>query len=408
MSQHDPAFQTWIDDARARSPLEVAQSIGFAPKNRTGNERFGPCPTCGGNDRFSLVLRGSKAGVFHCRGCGAKGAGAIDLVMQIRGLDFMKACEELAGPPPKGSTWTDADRAAWEERRAREAREREDLAAKREAEAQRYREAERARLFSLWRNEALPLSAAVAKATGSSARAYLEARGIDVPEICALRQVRALPYFHGEDAQGKLKAIHTGPAMLAVFQRVDGRFGGLHITWFDPARPGEKMRLLDEDGEVLPAKKMRGTKSGCAIPICGAAPTQIGRLFLGEGIETVLSVRTALARAGRLMKSDGFWTSGDLGNLGGPHVETLPHPILKDAAGRARRVPGPQPGPGPAIVIPPNVRELVLLGDGDSDPFLTQHALARAAARWRRPGLAIRTVMAPEGADFNDVLRGAA
>jgi hypothetical protein len=46
----------------------------------------------------------------------------------------------------------------------------------------------------------------------------------------------------------------------------------------------------------------------------------------------------------------------------------------------------------------------VLLGDGDSDPFLTECALRRATARWSTPHRRVRTAFAPSGHDFNDLL----
>ena len=55
-----------------------------------------------------------------------------------------------------------------------------------------------------------------------------------------------------------------------------------------------------------------------------------------------------------------------------------------------------------------SVEELILLGDGDSEPVLTRFAMLRAARRYLQPGRIIRIAFAPAGADFNDVLRGAA
>ena len=43
---------------------------------------------------------------------------------------------------------------------------------------------------------------------------------------------------------------------------------------------------------------------------------------------------------------------------------------------------------------------------GDSEPFRTRCVLARAAARHGRPGLAVRTVIATPGKDFNDMIKG--
>ena len=60
---------------------------------------------------------------------------------------------------------------------------------------------------------------------------------------------------------------------------------------------------------------------------------------------------------------------------------------------------------GAAIAVPASVREVIVLGDGDSEEFLTHKALLRAAQRWTRPGITIRLCMAPQGADFNDILR---
>ena len=87
----------------------------------------------------------------------------------------------------------------------------------------------------------------------------------------------------------------------------------------------------------------------------------------------------------------------------------MPHPSWVDARGRVRRVPGPQPDmTEPGIDIPADVGELVLLGDGDSDPYNTRMALARAAARYARPGLVVSGMFADGRLDFNDELRKAA
>ena len=52
------------------------------------------------------------------------------------------------------------------------------------------------------------------------------------------------------------------------------------------------------------------------------------------------------------------------------------------ADNRPQRVAGPEPDLNqPGIAIPDSVRDLVLLGDGDSDRFLTQCFIARAAKR---------------------------
>ncbi len=80
-----------IDRAR-RTPIEaVVRERGLKLKGRA--ERVGPCPRCGGTDRFGV---NAKKQVFNCRGCGAKG-GVIALVMFLDGCDFRTAIKRLSG-----------------------------------------------------------------------------------------------------------------------------------------------------------------------------------------------------------------------------------------------------------------------------------------------------------------------
>jgi hypothetical protein len=58
----------------------------------------GPCPQCGGRDRFGVNL---KKQVFNCRICRARGGGPIDFVMFLDGCDFSGAVEVLAGAAPE-------------------------------------------------------------------------------------------------------------------------------------------------------------------------------------------------------------------------------------------------------------------------------------------------------------------
>jgi DNA primase len=64
-----------------------------AIKLRGRIERIGPCPICGGDDRFSI---NTKKQVFNCRGC-ATGGDVIALVQHLDACDFVTACNTLAG-----------------------------------------------------------------------------------------------------------------------------------------------------------------------------------------------------------------------------------------------------------------------------------------------------------------------
>ena len=80
-----------IEQAR-RTPIEsVIEAHGI--KLRGATDRCGPCPRCGGDDRFSINVRKQ---VFLCRGCGAKG-GVVDLTMFLDDCDFRTAIETLVG-----------------------------------------------------------------------------------------------------------------------------------------------------------------------------------------------------------------------------------------------------------------------------------------------------------------------
>ena len=59
------------------------------------------------------------------------------------------------------------------------------------------------------------------------------------------------------------------------------------------------------------------------------------------------------------------------------------------------------------VAIGASIAEVVLLGDGDSEPFATRLALQRAAARLGAayPWLRVSLAMAADGLDFNDMWR---
>jgi hypothetical protein len=59
------------------------------------------------------------------------------------------------------------------------------------------------------------------------------------------------------------------------------------------------------------------------------------------------------------------------------------------------------------LEIPDAVTLVILLGDGDSDPFDTGMALQRAQTRLSRPGRHVGIAWAAPGQDFNDMLRAA-
>ena len=93
--KHAAPSDAWIQRARS-VPIEAEiERRGFKLK-RAGHELIGPCPRCGGEDRFGINVAKQ---VWNCRGCG-KGGDVIDLVQHLDGVDFIAAGTTLAGEPP--------------------------------------------------------------------------------------------------------------------------------------------------------------------------------------------------------------------------------------------------------------------------------------------------------------------
>lgn len=65
-----------------------------------GGEYHGPCPFCGGNNRF---MAWPAAGKWWCRGCNRRGD-AIDFIREKDGLSFRKACQVLGQDPANHQT----------------------------------------------------------------------------------------------------------------------------------------------------------------------------------------------------------------------------------------------------------------------------------------------------------------
>jgi CHC2 zinc finger len=376
-----------LSQLKADNPCDEL-AARFVRLRKHGKKLTGPCPMCSKDrqsktdSRFDCNFEG-----WTCAAC-SDGGDCVALVMRIEGCDFKGAVEWLGGARESNPAET-----------ARREQERTAANEEREREAQQFRERERGTLHDIWNHAIAP--------AGTAVEAYLAVRGLPLPPDAGkrLRCVPEMPYFlhGGRDAP----VLWRGPAMVAPIVGPDGKFKGLHFTYLDPSEPKGKARILHpETGELMPAKKVRGTKAGGSILLV-KPPQPATRSFIGEGIETVLTVWHALNELGRDLLATEFRSAIDLGNLGGKAAATIVHPTLKDAAGRARRVPGPDPVfSSPAIAVSPEITDIVLLGDGDSDPVVTRCALHRAQMRTMAEveERSVRVAWAPEGIDFNDML----
>ena len=107
----DAGYDAWVQCARA-VPIE-REIDRRRVKLRGENERVGPCPRCGGDNRFSINI---KKRVWNCRGCGI-GGDVIKLVEHLDDCDFKTACTTLVGEPPPKAKANGKDHDAAETRR---------------------------------------------------------------------------------------------------------------------------------------------------------------------------------------------------------------------------------------------------------------------------------------------------
>src|SRR5579864_757234 len=95
-----------VEQARAQDIGRAAAAAGLKLR-RIGRELIGPCPSCGGTDRFAVSLTKQ---VFRCRQCGGKGD-VIEFVKFITGKPFAESVAILTGTwsrpqqrPARGAT----------------------------------------------------------------------------------------------------------------------------------------------------------------------------------------------------------------------------------------------------------------------------------------------------------------
>lgn len=406
----DAAFQAWKRKAEDADILQVALSKPINAKLRKAGSRewVGPCPVClsdkgAASDRFSV---NPFKGLFNCRGSG--GGDIIAMVMHACGVEFLAAVEIITGEPPPDGSPSNRPIESPEDIARREA-EREACDKQRAGDDNVYRERERERLFyGAWKHG----QPAPHPILDAYFWARLNCTFDELPRGLRLRCIEDAPYYFGGAKDAVI--VHRGPVMLAPIQGAASvgdqeKFSGLHHTFLDLAQPKGKLILKNpEDGDLLPAKKVRGSKAGGHIALVSIADPKV--LVIGEGIEKTLAMFLALKRGGRDLSLMVFWTSVDLGNLGGKAKATVRHPTAKDARGRARRVPGPTADlDAPGISIPSSVDEVVILGDRSSDRFTTECSIERAVERFsRKPDGSLREVTvlwSPDNADFDDLLR---
>lgn len=251
-----PAFDAWIQRAREADILEEALARGAVLK-RHGHEWTGPCPICGGSDRFSVHV-GKQ--IFNCRG--AVGGDVIKMIEHIEGLGFLQAVREITGEGPPGSNRQRGERPD-PERRARLDRQRESAAAERERrrQEQEANERENQKLAGRIWYASKPID-------GTPAEAYLINRGIPRP-------LEGWPDCFRFNPEVNYPQHGRHPALIC---RVDNPRGVPNAIW---------RIYITKDGrkaDLVQTKRGLGPASGCAVRIGGIGP----HIGLAEGVESAL------------------------------------------------------------------------------------------------------------------------
>jgi putative DNA primase/helicase len=189
---------------------------------------------------------------------------------------------------------------------------------------------------------ALAIWQASRAAEGTPVASYLRTRGLDVPAFPALR-------FH---AGLKHPSGGVWPAMVAVVTHgATGSPIAVHRTFL--ARDGGGKAPVD------PPRMMLGPCRGGVVRFC--EPRAV--LMVGEGIETCLAAMQATRNPAWAALS----TSG-----------------LR------------------SLDLPRDVGDVIVLADGDEPG---EAAAQDCARRWKREGRRVRIARAPQGMDFNDLLK---
>lgn len=234
---------------------EILQHAGIDGSYFTGKQ--GPCPACGGKDRYRWSRKHSDAGLWICNQCsGDKWSNGFTMLMKVRGCTFREAAdlvrEYFNGVSPKDRVQTARPSQAPVLDVARNL----------------------ARMASIW-------AASREITPGDPVDLYLRRRvpGLDfVPAM--VRYHPGLEYWAPpETLNGRPVLLGKYPSMVAKAFDVHGNFVQLHKTYLTP--DGQKAQV------PVVKKTERGIGvNGFAVPVL---PLQGDTLGFAEGIESALA-----------------------------------------------------------------------------------------------------------------------
>jgi len=154
---------------------------------------------------------------------------------------------------------------------------------------------------------------------GTAAEAYLRRR-----EITALRGTSALRFHPACYYRDESGVTHALPALIASVTDGEGRIMGVHRTWLAPGGSGK--------ANVTTPRRAMGVLLGHGVRFGFEAETPADIIVAGEGIETMLSLRSLMSS----MPMIAGLSAAHLGALTFPgHLRRLYIAADSDGAGRA-------------------------------------------------------------------------
>jgi Uncharacterized protein conserved in bacteria len=244
---------------------------GMGLSDRALSGKHGPCPICGGRDRFRFDDKEGR-GTWFCSQCGA--GDGVKLAMLVTGQDFRAAALEI-------------ERAAG-------------VVQPRVRQPEQDEAAKVHKLLQTW--------AEGDKLTrGDEAMTYLAGRGLDIETAPdCLRLHPALPYYDNRVLAGKF------PAMLARVVAPDGRGATLHRTYLQGGAQGAGQFAKEIDGRQgccrgrcapFPGGGMSGYRRGNRNGAGGlAALRRSGLVLYQRGRHPELRASRGRARADRIRR----------------------------------------------------------------------------------------------------------
>lgn len=225
-------------------------------RRESSHEWAGPCPRCGGDDRFHCTTQW-----WFCRVCHPQQSDSIDLVRWLTGASFRESVAMITGVSMPTMSIT--------ELRSRYAGA-VTVPAKRAKATQTPPDAQ-ARLLAQWQAEAEAETAAaeslLASEAGAEGRAYLEGRGLKPHtwQVFRLGYVPDVPLPGTGGAQRR-------PAILLPWT-VGGRVAAIRYRFLG------KHTYADRDG-----REREGVKQTAKAKAFGEQPMFSGRMFGGLGL----------------------------------------------------------------------------------------------------------------------------